>query len=310
MLLLIHSQAKMAKSSVLFIHCSGVSSEVLKNLVLAGIRAVLCDDRPYPSAMHSTPSFFLSQEDRSTKVAKQTVAEAMRPKIEEINPLLGECQVCSYAELTDEFLKGFSIVVCSRLPSQSEAIRLSKGTVAGGGKFYMVDTFGLQGACAFDLGANHTFRGEKGKELGEARGLKEHIPLDEMLKTPLQDAINRFHKKPPIQWIQYKCILEFVETTKTWPSAANASVFATTTAAWIAKDSPSLTDHPALTEDSLQKLAKVATAEVAPVCSVLGGILGNEIIKAISGKGEPANNTLLLDGTSCKLWSFLVKPKK
>jgi hypothetical protein len=45
------------------------------------------------------------------------------------------------------------------------------------------------------------------------------------------------------------------------------------------------------------------------VCAVLGGMLGNEIIKVVSGKGEPANNTLLLDGNLCKTWTFLVQPK-
>eukprot|EP00529_Nitzschia_sp_RCC80_P038751 CAMPEP_0113442912 /NCGR_PEP_ID=MMETSP0014_2-20120614/1860_1 /TAXON_ID=2857 /ORGANISM="Nitzschia sp." /LENGTH=62 /DNA_ID=CAMNT_0000333837 /DNA_START=1 /DNA_END=189 /DNA_ORIENTATION=+ /assembly_acc=CAM_ASM_000159 len=49
-------------------------------------------------------------------------------------------------------------------------------------------------------------------------------------------------------------------------------------------------------------------AQVAPVCAVLGGSLGNEIIKVVSGKGEPANNTLLFDGEACKMWSFMVKP--
>jgi ubiquitin-like 1-activating enzyme E1 A len=51
----------------------------------------------------------------------------------------------------------------------------------------------------------------------------------------------------------------------------------------------------------------VATAEIAPVCSVLGGLVGNEIIKTLTGKGEPANNTLLFDGTSCKAYTFLIK---
>jgi hypothetical protein len=48
---------------------------------------------------------------------------------------------------------------------------------------------------------------------------------------------------------------------------------------------------------------KVSTSEVAPVCAVLGGIIGNEVIKAISVKGEPANNTCCSMGyqVSCGL---------
>jgi ubiquitin-like 1-activating enzyme E1 A len=65
-----------------------------------------------------------------------------------------------------------------------------------------------------------------------------------------------------------------------------------------------------LTDEQIETLGKAGLAQVAPVCAVLGGMLGNEIIKVISGKGEPANNTLLLDGNTCKAFSFLVKAKE
>ena len=61
---------------------------------------------------------------------------------------------------------------------------------------------------------------------------------------------------------------------------------------------------------TLSAQAKAGMAQVVPVCAVMGGILGNEIIKVISGKGEPANNTILFDGLSCKGITFLVQPKK
>ena len=65
-----------------------------------------------------------------------------------------------------------------------------------------------------------------------------------------------------------------------------------------------------LTDDELEDLVTAGMAQVAPVCAVLGGMVGNEVIKIISGKGEPANNTLLFDGGSCKAWTFLVKAKE
>jgi ubiquitin-like 1-activating enzyme E1 A len=298
----------MAKSKVLYIHVTGLSSEIMKNLVLAGIRAVLCDDRPYPDSLKHTPTFFLEREDR--KKQKNSVAEAIRPKIEELNPLLGDCQVVKYSDLTDALLGDFSIVVCSRTVSMSEAIRISKATVNGGGKFYMVDSFGMAGASAFDLGADHKYRPEQGKELLEETGLKQHVPLETMLlNVPLEDAVNRFHKTTPVQWVQYRCLLEYLERTKTWPTTCSASDFTNTITKWIESTSPEMKGHEALTKEALDMLATTASTELAPVCSVLGGALGNEIIKAISGKGEPANNTLLFDGASGKLWNFLVKPQ-
>ncbi len=60
-------------------------------------------------------------------------------------------------------------------------------------------------------------------------------------------------------------------------------------------------------EDELKQLANTATADVSPVCAVMGGVLGNEVIKAISGKGEPANNMLLFDGMDGGCKSFALK---
>jgi ubiquitin-like 1-activating enzyme E1 A len=316
------AQAKMSKTKVLYIHVTGVSSEVLKNLVLAGIRATICDNRTYPEAVMDTPSFFLSAQDRvactatAEPAAKKpkyggTVAEAVQTGVEELNPLLGGCDIVStpVSELTSEFLSQFSIVVASRI-SMSDAIRISKATTAAGGKFYMADCFGLFGASAFDLGENHTYRPEKGKDLMDPKILEPHVDLETVFKVALADATNRFHKTPPPAWIRYRSILEYVEQTKSWPSEENAKDFAKVVRGWIEENSPSLLENDLLSESALEDLAKVSTSEVAPVCAVLGGIIGNEIIKAISVKGEPANNTLLFDGLSSKLWTFLVKPKE
>ena len=305
----------MSKAKVLYIRVTGVSCEILKNLVLAGVRGVLCDNRPYPQAVLDTPSFLLSAQERTEPPSKkpkyETVAQAMKPVVEELNPLLGDCEIAqeSVAELSESFLKQFSIVVASRI-SMSDAIRISKVTTAAGGKFYMADTFGMYGAGALDLGQNHMYRPEVGKKLLDPTPLKTHVPLDQVLQLPLKDAINRFHKSPPPSWIRYRAILEYVERQKEWPSEQKSDDFCQTIRQWIQESSPSLIDHELLTEAALKSLAKVATSEVAPVCAVLGGIIGNEVIKAISGKGEPANNTLLLDGLSCKAWTFLVQPPK
>jgi len=41
---------------------------------------------------------------------------------------------------------------------------------------------------------------------------------------------------------------------------------------------------------------KTSRCSLAVVCAVFGGVIGNEVIKAISGKGEPACNVLCFDG--------------
>ncbi|CAM9655498.1 unnamed protein product, partial [Heterosigma akashiwo] len=47
------------------------------------------------------------------------------------------------------------------------------------------------------------------------------------------------------------------------------------------------------TEEELRGLARAAAVELAPTAAVLGGVWGQEVLKAISAKGEPMDNTFL-----------------
>ena len=328
----------MAKAKVLYIHMTGVSSEILKNLVLAGIRAAICDSRPYPEAVQDTPSLFLTGKQRSQQQQQQeeeppskkpktdnnattttttsTVAQAMKPLVEELNPLLGECQIVTPDKLQSyDFLTQFSIIVASRT-DMAEAMRLSHASP----KFFLVDTFGWTGACVLDLGPEHTYRtevmGQKKKKKQLLTVLDPSISLDELWMVPLSHAVNRFHKTaPPLEWIQYRCLMEYATLRDQWPTSETADDFVQLVQEENqSSEILSLSDrhHELLLNDptALRQLATVATREIAPVCAVMGGVVGNEVIKAISGKGEPANNTILLDGRSGKVKTFLVQLKR
>ena len=132
-------QAKIAQANVLYVHLTGVSQEILKNLVLAGVRATLCDARSYPEAVESTTSFFLL-ERQNKKIKYASVGHAMKAAVEELNPLLGECEIIdkTVAELDDEFFANYDMVVASQL-GMTEAARVAQATTKGGGKFYLVD---------------------------------------------------------------------------------------------------------------------------------------------------------------------------
>ena len=120
----------MSKAKVLYINLAGVSTEILKNLVLAGIKATICDQRPYPEGLAGTPSFFLPAKDRlqndqeggnsapgeepaAKKTKYATVADAMKPVVEELNPLLGDCEIVakSVAELDTEFVSQVRLIL-------------------------------------------------------------------------------------------------------------------------------------------------------------------------------------------------------
>jgi ubiquitin-like 1-activating enzyme E1 A len=61
----------------------------------------------------------------------------------------------------------------------------------------------------------------------------------------------------------------------------------------------------------LEHVARIAQhPEVSPVAAVLGGLLGNEVIKSLTRKGEPANNVLMFTGLDGGCRSFVLQPEK
>ncbi len=339
------AQEKMSSAKVLYIHTTGISSEILKNLVLAGVRASVADGRPYPDAMINTPSSFLSPEERSRflsngsspnnensdnggdnngndgekngeeetehaskKLKKMTVAQAMAPHVHELNPLLDECEICEETDVESipvDFLKRFDIIVASQI-SIKEARYITKCTRENKAKFYMVQAFGFYACALIDLGPNHQFRKEVGKELGDLETVENYIPLEELVEVKLESIKDRWHKKgPPIIFTKYRCILNYYELKREWPSEENVADFTTTTKEFLTQQG--LKEDYIGDDDVLKTLCATANAEVSPVCAVMGGVLGNEIIKALSGRGEPANNVLMFDGLDGGCMNFTVK---
>ncbi|MBA0825151.1 hypothetical protein Goarm_021757, partial [Gossypium armourianum] len=52
--------------------------------------------------------------------------------------------------------------------------------------------------------------------------------------------------------------------------------------------------------DALLERLLTDTREFPPVCAIIGGILGQEVIKAISGKGDPLKNFFFFDAMDGK----------
>jgi len=244
---------------------------------------------------------------RPTKIPKyDTVARAIQPSVHELNPLLDLCVVDDrkVQDIPDDDLTKFDVVIASRIPLK-EAIRISKAS----NKFYLADCFGLDGCAILDLGPDHQYRKEIGKDtLSDPIVQSNYVPFETILGLPL-DKIqkSRWDKVPPRAFVTYKAYLDFEAQTGQWPSSENSATFAAFVKQWSKRNGVVEEIEELLgDEDNLRLIAARACAEVSPVCSVLGGIIGNEVIKVLSGKGEPANNVLVFQGEDGGCRSFFV----
>ena len=51
-----------------------------------------------------------------------------------------------------------------------------------------------------------------------------------------------------------------------------------------------------ITDEYLEAFATASEVELAPVCAIVGGVIASEVIKVISGKERPLNNTFIFEG--------------
>jgi hypothetical protein len=178
------AQAKMSKTKVLYIHVTGVSSEVLKNLVLAGIRALCATIAPILKP--SWTVLFLSAQDRIValpilsplpKSQKYgTVAEAVwHRRGGNPNPLLGpQTSFPPRCELTSD--------LCRNLVSSSRhdcAMRFAspRQPLLPAENF----TWRIVLVCssfAFDLGKKSYLPSRKGKGTLDPKILEPYVDLE------------------------------------------------------------------------------------------------------------------------------------
>jgi ubiquitin-like 1-activating enzyme E1 A len=314
----------MSTARVLYINLTGVTCEIMKNLVLAGVAAVVCDDRPYPEAVREMPcSFFHAKEmeeavpseindgaEPDAKKAKRipaTVASAIQPKVEELNPLLsGRNSIVerTAASLPDDYFSQFDAIVASRL-TVLEAKRISSSLQkAEVGKLFIVtDTFGFDGCAHLDFGSSHTYRRELGKDkLSDILKIEPYLSMADMLDVPLASVKGRWDKEAPRTLVLHRLLMDYWEQCKNGQQKPTQN-FVSFSDEWLSTNNLTSVGK----SIDLTKLADIADyPEVPPVSAVLGGILGNEVIKALTGKGEPSNNVLLFNGIDGGCRTFLL----
>ena len=336
----------MSNARVLYINLTGVTCEMMKNLILAGVAAVVCDPRPYPDAVREVPSSFFRAMDMETIMADRTkgedepdakkckacntVAQAVAPKIDELNPLLvgrNSVEERPISLIPDEYFGQFNAVVASRL-SVAEATRISLAierhheakTAAGNGDedntlFIVADTFGLDGCAHLDFGSSHRYRSELGRDkLSDPKRITPYITMANMLNLPLTEATGRWDKTPPRTLVLHRLFIDYWstcnKTTIKKLDEQDAKVnFVAFAQKWMDTNNLSLNSIENGQPKEFDELADVAQhPEVSPVAAVLGGILGNEVIKSFTKKGEPANNVLIFSGLDGGCRSFVLCP--
>ncbi|XP_063602052.1 ubiquitin-like modifier-activating enzyme 1 [Penaeus indicus] len=149
--------AKMADSDVIISGLGGLGVEIAKNVILSGVKSVTLHDTKLATKYDLTTQYFLTSED-----VGQNRAIASQPRLAELNSYV---HVYTNTEpLTEEFIKGFSVVVLTD-STLEEQLRLTSTCHSRSIPVLVASTRGLFGQLFCDFGENFEVLDPNGREL-------------------------------------------------------------------------------------------------------------------------------------------------
>ena len=356
------TQRGLQGARILVLGVNGLSNEICKNLVLAGVGHLHIQDPGVLTAddLALGGLFSVSAERLGAPRAKVLAEEltSMNPSVNLVP------EVKAVGAFTADFLRGFHFVVGTRGADALHEVaactalteaeppkkrRRDTGTAGDGDRAATVGSngthevvperasasagaprsphylaagcLGLDGFCFFDLGGV-SVKVTPAKKLSaggdDAPAVEPPLPHTERALYPTISAASRVEwgaLTPRVPRLYYALQL-LMTASESKPSGADKE----TAAKLLPADMPLATAEllPGLlarraellaaeaggkgaklvSDEYLAQLARTVGVELAPVCAILGGIIGSEIIKIISGKEKPINNAFFFDGAT------------
>lgn len=284
----VDAQRRLSKSRVLVIGMTGVVAELCKNIVLAGIgNLTLMDDSPV-TAEASSANFLILAEESNHK--GKSIAEVCRESLRDFNPMVHvSVEKGSVKDLSANFLDNFDAVVLGRASvivkkQVNEMCRKRPQIIA----FYSVDCRGSCGEIFVDL-QSHTYT-QKNQE--DAVASQICFPS---LEESMSVRWSSLPRKTTKLYFALRIIEEFEQAEGRQPGHVSSADLES-----VLSLQKKLCEEQGLSESRipdilLERILDAGTRELPPVCAILGGILGQEVIKAMSCKGDPIKNFFFFD---------------
>lgn len=298
------AQRKLSKARVLVVGMSGVIAETCKNIVLAGIGSLtLIDDSPL--TLEASAANFLIQFDELEGQAI-TLAEACAASLRDYNPMVQvKAEAGRIQSKPDNFFGHFDAIILGRSSVSlkkhvNELCRKQTHRIA----FYTVDVRGSCGSLFVDL-RTHSFTSKRAKDNKDARHELSYPSFEESLTVRWSSMPKRTSKL----LFALRCLEDFEEAEGRLPGHLTPQDLPDVLAFWKKACEAQKVAETLVPEALFQRLLSAGSTELPPVCAILGGIVGQELIKAMSCKGEPLTNYFFFDAGDGKGIIEKVAPK-
>ena len=300
------AQKRLRAARVLVAGMRGLGNEVAKNLVLAGVNSMTILDHEKMTKEDCISSFLAPTEE----VGKNR-AQASLERLKQRNPMVEVTADPDNLEVKEEsFFKNFDVVIVTNYP-KDVCLKVNKICRSNDIKFFAGDIFGFFGYSFMDL-IKHEYVEEEVKtqeakdDSGPSAAKKAKVEEEEtkMVKksmdfVELEKALNvdwsqdsyakRIRRMDPSYFI-LQILMEFQSREGCSPRAEMRAE----DMKLLTSLKESITSKYGLPEKKIpDEILPMLFAELSPVAAIVGGVLGQEVIKVISNKDSPHNNFFL-----------------
>ncbi|KAJ3403802.1 hypothetical protein CcCBS67573_g03094 [Chytriomyces confervae] len=284
------AQTRMRTASVLVIGVCGLSAEICKNIVLAGVGNVTVLDNQPVSVKDLGANFFLTEADIGANRA-----EASAPRIRNLNPRVNLTTVNKDIHtIENAFYSRFDLVLVSSKISLATLTHINSVCRDAGIKFVSCAVFGTHGYMFSDLlkydyveernatsdGVTTTLRTKKSQDFAS---------LETACTTRFNSMRPKFLKRVPPLYFALQLMWRFEKKEGRLPSAAtfkeDAEKMCSMRDEYITSTGGDVkTLNALLTPAAISALAREASLELSPVCAIVGGIVSQEVLNIVSAK--------------------------
>lgn len=307
------AQKRLRQTRVLVAGLGGLGAEIVKNVVLAGIKSItLLDEKTV-----SEEDFNYQLLVNPSLIGKNR-AVASETRTKELNPNVCVEAVCeSLADKGEEFFKQFDVVCLTETPKNLR-LKINKICRTNKIKFFCGDIFGYFGYCFADLGMHEYVEkqmikveeqevdGQPGGKRQKLDGNKKENEEEEIVLVKVTDEYCSLEESFTEDWskrtkrsLRYssyvffitQIIDKFYEKNSRLPTREEED-----------KQLLNVLRSEVLKKAELPEkfipddFTDYLISQLNPVCAITGGVLGQEIIKAASQRDATHNNYFFFNG--------------
>ncbi|PHT53896.1 SUMO-activating enzyme subunit 1B-1 [Capsicum baccatum] len=288
----VDAQRRLSKSHVFVSGLNGTAVEFCKNIVLAGVGSLTLNDDRLVTEDLLYANFLIPPDENDFR--GKSVAELCCDSLKDFNPMVSVSVEKGALSIFDaDFFQKFDVVVvscCSLLTKKSVnsiCHKLPKRVA-----FYSVECRDSCGEIFVDL-KNYSYCKKKNDETIECE--LRYPSFEEAIAVPWKSLPKRLSKL----YYAMRVIERFEALERRNPGETSVDDLPN-----VLNLRKEICEAHCLNEsqipDSLLRRLIASRTEFPPVCAIVGGILGQEVIKAISGKGDPLKNFFFFDAMDGK----------